>query len=110
MNQKDRFAVAKATRSFFFGKSTQLTAGYQCAQEKPPEDPHEAGDGASMTSSPDEDRDENVDNNLSVFFSPQEGHGAWSSSLLNCRYSKILVHFLHLYSYMGIDALLIILA
>jgi len=84
----------------------QRTAECQCAQEKPPEDPHEGayedGDGVSTYSCPEEDMGENVDSSFSALLSPQAGQGAFRSSLLNFRYSKTLLHFLHLNSYIGI--------
>jgi len=98
-------------QSFFLGQyrylhMAQRTAACQCAQENPPEDPHEGahedGNDVSTYSWPEEDMDENVDSSFSPLLSPQAGQGALISSLLNCRYSKTLPHFLHLNSYIGI--------
>ncbi len=70
-------------------------------QPQPP-GAHPPGEGEGMPPLPeDEEPLANTENSFSSDVSPQSGHTAFSL-LLFCNISKLLSHFLHLYSYNGI--------
>ena len=76
-------------------------------QPQPPElHPGEDGGTPPLEDASDEPPLANTEKSFSIDFPPHSGHTALS--LLFCNISKLLSHFLHLYSYKGIIFLLVV--